>query len=459
MFTEPNHGFGKVEYYKLWAYAVEVVHKTLINDGRRDMVKLMGSNEGSGVTAEMLKWVSENENVKDIIDIYSSHTYQTIAAIPKKYIKTGKTAVTMSLAGGRFRRTIALKPNTDYVVSTDVLFRKTNPEPAKGHIHFGVYVDDGRNDIHVAEGCGPSESVAKGSTYSITPNELGEEYKRFTIKFNSGDATSGVIGVFYDMFSPGLGVVDNITLCEAGNDESIVPNGNFENDYDGWTLYYAGGLKDSYDVWYNWAKIGLQYANGKPFCFDEYDSLYDRDHSRPSHGAEIVTAAVALMNAGVQSSLMWTLFDQQWPNNHTYNGDAFYDGDHRCGVMPLLTRSLVPHLSYYAFTLLSRYVDGNGSKVYEGIGKDCLHTTMTISPKGDITIVVVNNKDVQDDYVISFDKNINSTLYRHCFDPKICVPDENAAIIGVDRVLDNVESNIVDNIAPYSVIVYTTHID
>ena len=97
-------------------------------------------------------------------------------------------------------------------------------------------------------------------------------------------------------------------------------------------------------------------------------------------------------------------------------------------------------------------------KVYEGIGEDCLHTTMVVSPEGDKTIVVVNNKDIQENFVISFDQNINATLYRHCFDPNNCVPDENATIIGVDRILDNVES-IVDNISPYSVIVYTTHND
>ena len=64
-------------------------------------------------------------------------------------------------------------------------------------------------------------------------------------------------------------------------------------------------------------------------------------------------------------TLLWTLFDQQWPNNHTYNNDSVVDGDHRCGCMPILTRSLVPHLGYYAITLLSRYTD-EGSKIYKG---------------------------------------------------------------------------------------------
>ncbi len=459
MFTEPNHGFGKVEFYKLWADAVKAVHKTLIRDGRRDLVKLMGSNEGSGITSEMLKWVSENDEVKDIIDIYSSHTYQQIAALPKKYIKTGKTSVAMSLAGGRVRRTVPLKPNTDYTCFVDVLFRKTNPANSEGYVHFGVYVDDGRNDIHAAVGNGPSIPVAEGSTYSIASSELSEEYKRFCVHFSSGDATSGVIGIFHDIMTPGLSVVDQIYLCEAGADTSIVPNHDFSDDYNGWTLYYAGATKDAYFDWYRWTKIGLQYAKNKPFCFDEYNAIYDRDNSRPSHGAEIVTAAVAMMNAGVQSSLLWTLFDQQWPNNHTTNLDSFVDGDHRCGVMSVLTRSLVPHLSYYAFALLSRYVDGDGTKVYEGFGEDCLHTTMSVSPEGETTIVVVNCKDVSDSFEISFEKPVSLTLNRHTFNPETCIPNEKPKVISIDKVLENVSETISDTIEPYSVIVYTTHMD
>lgn len=165
------------------------------------------------------------------------------------------------------------------------------------------------------------------------------------------------------------------------------------------------------------------------------------------------------MNAGVQSSLMWTLFDQQWPSNHTYNGDAFYDGDHRCGVMPVLTRTLIPHRSYYAFTLLSRYTDGNGSKVYEGIGNDCLHTTMCVSPEGDTTIVVVNCKDIPDSFEVSFEQEVSLCLNRHTFNPDTCVPTEKPEVIGIDKVFENVTTSIKDTIEPYSIIVYTTHKD
>ena len=81
------------------------------------------------------------------------------------------------------------------------------------------------------------------------------------------------------------------------------------------------------------------------------------------------------------------------------NADSFADGDHRCGVMPVLTRSLVPHKSYYAFSIVSKYVDGEGTKVYEGFGRNNVHTTMSVSPEGYITVVVVNNKSTDDEFI------------------------------------------------------------
>jgi len=199
---------------------------------------------------------------------------------------------------------------------------------------------------------------------------------------------------------------------------------------------------------------------GMPYCFDEYNSTYDRDNSRDTHGADICMAAISFMNSGCQSSLLWTVFDQQWPNNHTTNADSFVDGDHRCGVMPVLTRSLVPYKSYYAFSILSRYVDGEGTKVYEGFGENNVQTTMSVSSDGDVTVVVVNNKPEDDEFTINFDKSLEGVkLNRHAFDPKTCIPDEKAEIIGIDKVFENIEESLTDKIPAYGVTVYTTHND
>ena len=463
VFTEPNRGFGNTEAWETWKVPVLALDKKLKADGRRAMVKLMGPNEGSGIKSDMCEWVSKDADLWNIIDVYSSHAYQNEAGIPKKYIRTGSTAMTFSLAGGRMSRQIKLKPNTEYEGYADLLFYdSTNTENPQGAVSFGVFANDAKleGDIHTPNGCGPTGALAEGSVVKISPEMLKTEYQRFKISFNSGDNDKGVVGIFHDVTTPGLVSADILYVLEKGSNENIVPNGDMENGYDGWYHPFAGGLKDPYDFWYKLAKTGLQYVpQGKEYCVDEYNILYDRENSRISHGAEIVNAAVALMNAGVNSSLMWTVFDQQWPSNHTNNGDSFYDGDHRCGVMSVLTRTLVPHKSFYAFTLLSRYVDGNGTKVYEGIGNDCLHTTLSVSKDGYITVVVVNCKDVDDEFEIDFEKPLNATLYRHTFDPEKVEPNKYAEVIGIDKTFENVSDKIKDTIPAYGVKVYTTHLD
>ena len=462
MFTEPQCGSGarpeNMSTYDCWYEAVQAAHNALVRDGLRDKIKLMGPNEGSTVTSEMLHWAAEHAN--EYLDIYSSHTYQFAAPISKKYLTPGKYAIGMGMAGARFCQTVPLKPNTDYVASVNlaaVVFEE-NPETV-GNIYFGAFVDDGRNDIHTASGSGPSIPVVNGSTIDINPSTIsGDKYTKVTVKFNSGDTNSCVIGVFHDVKCTSISYCNFVELKEEGTDTNILINGDFSDKFNGWKTLFADGTIDAYYDWCKWAKTGLQYVpDGKPYCFDEYNVTFNRDNSRPSHGAEICNAAVALMNSGCRTSLLWTIFDQQWPNNHTYNNDSFVDGDHRCGVMPVLTRSLVPHLSYYAFTLLSRYIDGEGTKIYEGFGKDSLHTTMAVSPNGEITITVVNCKEEADEFTINFDEALAGiNLNRHYFDPATCRPDEKAEIIGTDKVFENITDTLSDKIPAYGVIVYTT---
>ena len=462
MFTEPQRSSGaspeNMSAYDCWYEAVQAAHNALVRDGLRDKIKLMGPNEGSTVTSEMLHWAAEHAN--EYLDIYSSHTYQFAAPISKKYLTPGKYAIGMGMAGARFCQTVPLKPNTDYVASVNlaaVVFEE-NPETV-GNIYFGAFVDDGRNDIHTASGSGPSIPVVKGSTIDINPSTIsGDKYTKVTVKYNSGDTNSCVIGVFHDVKCASLSYCNFVELKEEGTDTNILINGDFSDKFNGWKTLFADGTIDAYYDWCKWAKTGLQYVpDGKPYCFDEYNVTFNRDNSRPSHGAEICNAAVALMNSGCRTSLLWTIFDQQWPNNHTYNNDSFVDGDHRCGVMPVLTRSLVPHLSYYAFTLLSRYIDGEGTKIYEGFGKDSLHTTMAVSPNGEITVAVVNCKEYADEFTINFDEALAGiNLNRHYFDPATCRPDEKAEIIGTDKVFENITNTLSDKIPAYGVTVYTT---
>lgn len=459
LFTEPQHLNGVSHEgknaYECWAEASRAVHDTLIRDGRRDMVKLMGPNEGSTTTSEMLKWVAENCN--DFIDIFSSHTYLFDPPIRNKYVKSGKAMLTASIAGGRFCKSVDLKPNTDYILSVDALYEPSGNESQFGDIKFGIF----KYEPHEKEGfCEPLTGVVNDSIAVVDVSELSNEYKRFSLKFNSGDQVKGIAGVFHDVKTYGLLYVDQMILTQADDEVNLIENGDFSNNFDGWHTFFSGATVNAHDDWYKWAKTGLQYVpENKQYCFDEYNTVYDRDNDRINHGSDIVCAAVALMNAGVQFSLLWTLFDQQWPNSHNTNNDSFFDGDHRCGVMPVLTRSLVPRVSYYAFSLLSRYVDGgDGTRVYRGVGDDKTSTTMCVSNSGDITVVVVNDSENSQNFTINFDEALNVKFNRHCFNPETCVPDEKAEIIGTDATFE-VKDTLSDEIAAYGVIVYTTHID
>ena len=461
VFTEPQHHSGvfpEKHPYDCWCEGIEAAHNALVRDGLRDKVKLMGPNEGSTITSEMLHWAAEH--AKDYIDIYSSHTYQFADQLPSKYLIPDRRTVAMSIPGHRFCRTVALKPSTDYTVTTRILASFNEPTTPDSFVYYGVFLDDGRNDVHTANGHGPSVATVEGSIYDIKPFEFKEEeYTEFSLEFNSGNVKSGVLGVFHDIKTTASSFCCFLELKETvtGNVVEVLDN----NTFDSWNLMATEASDDIYNDWYRWSKTGLQYVpEGKPYCFDEYNSTYDRDNSRDTHGADICMAAISLMNSGCQSSLLWTIFDQQWPNNHTTNADSFVDGDHRCGVMPILTRSLIPHKSYYAFSLVSKYVDGEGTKVYEGFGENNLHTTMSVSPSGDITIVVVNNKSADDEFTINFDKALESVnLNRHIFDPKTCVPDEKAEIIGTDKVFEHITKTLSDSITAYGVSVYTTHLD
>jgi len=459
LFTEPQNLKSKLKSYQDWFDCSKAAHDALVRDGRRHLVKLMGPNEGSTDTSEMLHWAVENSN--EYIDIYSSHNYEYNRTVQYSFVKTGKGVVSISTPGGRVCRTICINPNTEYVAYADFYLQKHNNINQNGIIHFGVFKDNGSNDIHATDGFGPNYPLVKGSYISVHPKNLDEDYQRFSFEFNSGENTSCVIGYFHDVKTSATSVVEFIGLKEKGSNVNIVPNGNFENYFDGWEIPFAGCITDSYFDYYKWSKTGLQYVpNGMPYCFDEYNSAYSYDYSYDSHGAEVCTAAVALMNSGVQFSLLWTLFDHQWPNNHAEGGNNFHDGDHRFGLAPILTRSLAPHKSYYAFSLISRYVDGEGTKVYEGFGKNCLHTTMSVSPDGDITVVVVNCKDIDDEFEISFERPLDFVnLNRHSFNPKTCVPDEKAEIIGIDKVFENINDTLSDKIPAYSVQIYTTHLD
>ena len=475
LFTEPQRADGALpegkDTYSTWFQATKAAHDALIRDNRRHLVKLMGPNEGGTITSDMVKWVGENTG--DFLDIYSSHAYLDVNFVPahfgKLYTVKGENAFNINQPGMRSHYNVTLAPNTDYTFKVHYRFENEANAVLARDVRVGAFESAEVDDIYDDANNRPFSGINENSLLILDYTQLSSEYDCLTVNFNSGSSTSAKVGIFSDLINTaGFGeslnstngsiIVDCFELFETESGKAIDINGSLSNYAEGWNVDHAGLViadLDAYHCWYKWIKTGMQYVpNNEPFCFDEYNVIFNRDYSRTEHGAEIATAAIAFMNAGAESSLMWTLFDQQWPNDHTYNADSFVDGDHRMGIMPNLSRSLVPHRSYYAFGLISRYVE-SGSTVYEGFGENYLHTTMAVAPNGDVTVIVVNCKENADDFEIDFEKSLDLTLNRHAFDPNTLIPDEKAEIIKSDKTVE-AGKVLKDSIAPFGVNVYTT---
>lgn len=454
MFTEPQNPDGTIPdgkgAYEVWLDAVKAAHNAMVRDGRRNGIKFMGPNEDG--SPKMLEWVAKNAS--EYIDIYSNHCYLRSANVYSGKILTGKRVAGACIAGARIFRDIKLKPHTEYEVKA-VISEMNYQELSMGTYVFGIFDSGDVNDIYNDEKTFPFPPLCQNSIMARNPHK-GNEYREISFKFTSDKKTKGKFGLFYDVkMSTGFLLIDRFEVIETETGKNILKNNNFRNEYDGWTTILSEAT-DSYKLVYEYAKKSLSVIpKGAEFCFDEYNTMTCRDYKKIDHGSQVVNFAMALMNAGVTYTLMWTIFDQIWPYNHGSNNDSFYEGDHRCGLMPALTRSLTPYHSYYAFTLLCRYATGDGSKVYEGFGEECLQGTMTVSKKGEVSIIIVNDKEIEDDFEIKLDKPLNMDLNRHYYNSTKCVPDDTAQIIGIDRIEKNVGDTIKGKIAPYSVMVFT----
>lgn len=451
MFTEP----GNTEtVMPLWKECVDAADAALKRDGRRDKILLMGPNEGSGTTSEHMEWLLSHPTN---LDIYSSHCYQLVKDVvlrPGMPRSSDRAIPVIGFPGGRIYQPVKIKPHTNYTLRFTLTFNIPDALHVSGNVICGAFDNSCGT---VSSGGQATNRLSLGSTLMVDPAMQKNDFEEYTLNFSSDEANETYIGFFDDIKQKGGEVIlCGASLKEEGGNIELLQNPDFTEGLKHWVPYIAGGSTDCYYDWCRWCKTGLGFTpKGKMFIFDEYNAIFDRDNSRMDHGSDIVTAAMAYMNCGCNGSLIWTLFDQQWPNNHTTNNDSFVDGDHRCGTASVLTTTKVPHLSYYAFGLLSRYTGGLGSKVYAGLNGENLHATMNVLPDGNVTVVVVNNKPAADEFILEFEQPLQKKLYRHSFDPAVLVPDETATLPGIDAELQ-VESTLQDSLAPYSVAVYTT---
>lgn len=456
--------------YEVWRDCVVAAHNQMVKDNRRHLVKFVGPNEGSTTTSDMLHWVAEN--CDDVIDIYSSHNYIKVKPVLKENIHSGNSAVKLiQTIHKRGQCKVSLKPDTEYEISVWLKIHSDSCPKISGDFIIGLYEWElGYEFFHA--GTAPDTRLNPESATTIDETLLTKEWQQFKVKVYNKDATEGYLG-FMHMVNEEQGVisVDDISLKEVGSDEELLPDVGFESPTPYWT--FVGAPKESYDTyfaWSEWAKTGLKYVpEGKTYWFDEYNwdlgpgpNAENNTHlmQDKTRGVELAAANNAFLNAGVQSSILWTLFDQQWPDNKCNNTNNFYLGDHRWGIMPVLKRTEVPYPAYYAFSLISRYLGGGeGTKTYSGEGTDCLHASAVESPDGNVTVLVTNKRRNYADFNIDLGKFSGKTFYRHIYNPLDVFPDDFANIIPVDKKFDNTNDGLADMLPPVSFAVYTTRKD
>lgn len=225
---------------------------------------------------------------------------------------------------------------------------------------------------------------------------------------------------------------------------------------------------DTYDDWKTWMQRGLDNCKntGKPYWFDEY-GFWNPDQqlehipqqfrwTKAEYGTHVALVNCVAINLGVQSTTMWTLFDQQWPNNTHTGFDCWFDGEHRHGIAPTLKQSDVPYPGYYGAVLLPRYLGGKGSVSYKTNDDGHLHIAALQTETGDFTVLVVNAEKEEVDFNITLTKTLKKKLHRHLFDPAKVMPDKNAEIPGIDKIFDIVDTCFSDKLPQNAVAIYTT---
>lgn len=210
----------------------------------------------------------------------------------------------------------------------------------------------------------------------------------------------------------------------------------------------------------------------KPYWVDEWgiqdDSQTARGYSNvgfddPLRGVQQAVAVTTGMNLGIDNMLLWTLVNQQWPNQRgTGTSSGFYDGVLAHGLFNNIQKTLKPKAQYYSYSLLSKYTGRGGGKTflagpteefeYWGVYLGCTQTS-----DGDWTIIIVNTNAEYVDIDVDIAKSLGGAkLYRHQYVATEIEPNIAAQIIPANKTFLDVTTELSDILRPNSVAVYTT---
>ena len=223
---------------------------------------------------------------------------------------------------------------------------------------------------------------------------------------------------------------------------------------------------DMYDVnlelYRNYMQFIEDYEIDNEFWVDEFHACGDEylagDEGDYFLGTSNTNMMLAMINAGISGFNAWQVIDQVWPFYYG-SGGAFLNGAQVIGSARSLYENEKPYPSWYAMTLVSRYMSGaeHGKSYYTYVeDESCgLHAATVELAEGGWAVAVVNMSTEDRAFTVEFDESIDTTLYRYIYTPGMELTVK-AKVITADKGFKNVTDELSDTIPGGAVVVYST---
>lgn len=206
-------------------------------------------------------------------------------------------------------------------------------------------------------------------------------------------------------------------------------------------------------------------AAGKEFWIDEYNvavnawtlETFRETQPDPWKGTALGAMAASVMDMGASTAFLWSLCDQVFTDS-TANNQEFVNGLQIGGYLQSFLETPLPHASWYACSLITRYF-GTGM-VYRCSQGDGVYLACLQNEHGEVSFLVTNSNRTTVPITVSLKKPLaGQTLYRRLYNPATIQPTEKAELIGVSKIFENVTADFCDELPSGAVAVYTTRND
>ncbi len=143
-----------------------------------------------------------------------------------------KNACNISTAGGRCFQYVDLKPFTEYKLSASLKLISNNSVSISGIALLGAF-DSSEQTIN--SGREPTNRLNISSTNMIQLSEIEEEFKTFSVTFNSENNKNAIVGVFYDPRGvKGTLFATDFKLEECNGDNNLIKDPCFSSGDTAW---------------------------------------------------------------------------------------------------------------------------------------------------------------------------------------------------------------------------------